>query len=242
MKTTLSLTALGLLATSLLLPMQASAADRQISVNPKPSKIQTFTVENDDQQAVDVAATETDKAQQKVTPKAFRVDDKPVVTEEAANEDATDTPEIAPPKKKAFRFRVEDQSEQAAATPSQEEDQDVAVSEDDRPAKLLNEKVKLVKKQRPAPIENNDDEATADETDHSAEIAGDTSDETVDAPVVRQKHRMYYYAKKQNSYEQAQDDYSEPEPVTYSYRHHNIESYQPRYYAGSSCRNSYNGY
>jgi hypothetical protein len=246
MKTTLSFTALALFTTSLLLPMQASAADRQISVNPKLTKIEKFTVNKDEQQAVDVATTAPDEPKQKVTPKAFRVDDNPVVTDEASNDETSDTPKP----KKAFRFRVEDQSEQAAATPTQDDDEEVASSQDDRPANLPTQEVKLVKKQRPAPVESNDEEATTDDTDHSADIAADTNDdvnadtseEPVAAPVGREKHRMYYYASKQNAYDQTQDDYTEAEPVTYSYSHRYVQSYQPRYYAGSSCRHSYNGY
>jgi hypothetical protein len=180
-----------------------------------------------------------------VTPKAFRVDDKPVVTD-ASNDETTETPKP----KKAFRFRVEDQSEQAAATPTQDDDQDVATSQDDHPVNQPTQEVKLVKKQRPAPVESNDDEATTDDTDHSADIAADTSDdvnadrsdEPVAAPVHREKHRIYYYAAKQNSYEQVQEDDAEAEPVTYSYRHHYAQSYQPSYYAGSYCQHSYNGY
>jgi hypothetical protein len=238
MKTTLSLTALALFATTLIAPMQANAADRQISVNPKLSKIQTFTVDKDEQNALEVATTTPDETEQKVTPKAFRVDDKPVVTDEASNDETTETPKP----KKAFRFRVEDQSEQAAATPTQNDDQDVATAQDDRPANQPTQEAKLVKKQRPAPVESNDDESTTDDTDHSADIAADTSDEPVAAPVHREKHRMYYYAAKQNSYEQVQEDDAEAEPVTYSYRHHYAQSYQPSYYAGSSCQHSYNGY
>ncbi len=275
MKSTLSFTALALLATGLIMPMQADAANRQISVK---GKIQTFTVNNDAPAGADVAdatpdapqpkvtpkffrvndkpasaeiadATE-DAPQPKVTPKAFRVDDKPAASEEASNDD---TPVIAPKKNKTFRFRVEDQSEQAAAAVDSEDD--VASSDNDRPANLLNEKVKLVKKVRPAPVESNDDETTTDDTDHSAEIAADAGEdvtaEALDEPALNQpgegKNRMYYYASKQKSYEQVQeDDYAQAEPVTYSYRHNYVPSYRhsyvSNYYTGSSCHHSYNGY
>jgi hypothetical protein len=277
MKTSLSFTALALLATGLIMPMQADAANRQISVN---SKLQSFTVNNDapagadvadatptapkskvtpkffrvnDKPAgADIADTTADAPQPKVRPKFFRVDDKPAASEEASNDD---TPVITPKKKNTFRFRVEDKSEQAATAPAEVGDDDVASSDSERPANLLNEKVKLVKKVRPAPVENNDDEATTDDTDHSAEIAADAGEdvtaEASDEPAVKQpgegKNRMYYYASKQKSYEQIQDDdYAEAEPATYSYRQEYVPSYRHSYvsndYAGSSCHQSYNGY
>jgi hypothetical protein len=292
MKNALSLTALALLATALVAPMQADAANRQITVNGKKlDNVPTFTV-NDSQDAE--VADATPEAPQ-VVPKAFRVDDKPGARDEANNEDNTDAPvitpkkpvtkrfrvedkqevadeasvdnppEITPKKNKTFRFRVEDQSDAAAAAPGLDTEDDVASSDNDRPASLLNEEVKLVKKPRPAPVESQDDEAATDETDHSADIAADsngdvTSDEVVEAPVARHKPRVYFYAEKQNSYDRIQnhefsndyingDDYAEP--VTYSYQHIYAPSYQPRYvahsyqprYYGSSCHNrSYYSY
>jgi hypothetical protein len=292
MKTTLSLAALALFATSLALPMQASAADRQISVNGK--KLQTFTVnnsaddtvavaddngnvapkaadaapaqnlefsvKNDDQPAefkvgndeeavVKVAEIAPDEPVAKIKPKAFRVQEKPTVIEDASNEDNSDTPQVKPNKTQEFRVSVEDEPEQAA--PSQNGEDDVASSETEAPASQLNDSVQSSKKLRPAPVESNDEEATSDETDHSADIAADTdeqpaveeAEEPVASPTVRHKYQTYYYHAKQAAYENTQDDYAEAEPVTYQYRHNYapsyrqsyVQSYQPRYYARSSC-------
>ena len=58
MKTTLNLTTAGaalvLLATTLAIPMQANAADRQISINPRLDKLKTFTVQSDDKEAAGI--------------------------------------------------------------------------------------------------------------------------------------------------------------------------------------------
>lgn len=243
MKTNLSLTVLALFATSLMLPMQANAAERQISVNPKLSKIQSFTVDKDEQQAVEVAATNPDEPRQKVTPKAFRVDEKPVVIEEASDETNVDAPKLKPRKKNTLRFRVEDQSEQASAAPTQDDDQDVASSQEDRPAILLKDRVKL-SKNAPAVTE---DEPTTDDADHSADIAADTSapeeetladttEEPVAEPVIRNKHRVYYYASKQKFYDQyQQDDYASAQS---SYVQDDY-AYQQAY-TGSSCHQNNN--
>jgi hypothetical protein len=303
MKTSLSLAALALFATSLVMPMQAEAADRQISVNRK--KLQTFTVntsaddtivvadanpsdpqtteppkatgaepdqniefsvKNDDQPAefkvgndeeavVKVAEVTPDEPVAKIKPKAFRVQEKQAVVEDASNEDNSDTPQIKPNKTQEFRVSVQDEPEQAA--PSQDGEDEVASSETERPASQFKDRVKPTKKLRPAPVESNDEEATTDDTDHSADIAADTSEEPaveeteepVAAPTVRHKYQTYYYHAKQAAYENTQDDYAEAEPVTYQYRHNYtpsyrqsyVQSYQPRYYARSSCHqnNSY---
>jgi hypothetical protein len=170
MKTTLSFTALALLATALILPMQASAADRQISINPK---VKTFSVQTTPEvQAEDVAEAAPSEPQKKVVPKFFRVNDQPTATEVASSEDPK------PPTKrvKTQEFRVDDTSEQAAAAPTQDEADDVATTETDRPANQLNEKVKLVKKV-PAQIEDTSSE----------EATADTSDETDDEQVAEVK-------------------------------------------------------
>jgi hypothetical protein len=284
MKTTLSLAALALFATSLVAPMQANAADRQISVNGK--KLQTFTVNdraddsaavveenlaepqkasgaepdktiefsvkndeqpaefkvgNDEQAAIEVAAVTPEQPRAKVKPKAFRVDPEPAANDEASNDDNSGTPKFKPKNKKPvqFKFTVEN-------PPEQNDEDNVASSETERPAKKL----------RPAPVQNNDEEASRDETDHSDDIAADSNqqpavDETEEAeaaPVTRHKYQTYYYKAKQASYEQIQDDYADAEPVTYTYRqnhvptysHRYVQSYQPRYYAGSSCHQNNN--
>jgi hypothetical protein len=252
MKTHLNLTtaavALLLFATPLVLAITARAADRQITVNPK--NFPTFTVNNDSEPAADVATTAPDAPPAKVTPKAFRVDDKPVLTEDASSEDAK--PPVKFPRKKedSFRFRVEDRSQQAVAEPTQDDDEDVAPPPAARPANLLNETVKLVKK--PAAIQPADeatpDAANTDDSDHSAEISADSNEEpvsdTADEPaaesVAPSKHRMYYYASKQKSYEQSHAD---DETVDTGYGD-NQQLSAPTYYdySGASCNHSYNGY
>lgn len=302
MKTTLSLAALALFATSLVMPMQADAADRQISVNRK--KLQTFTVNNgaddttvvadsnpgepqntatpkvagaepdqtiefkvknddqpaefkvgnDEQAGVKVAEVTPEAPVAKVKPKAFRVQEKPAVIEDASNEDNSNTTQIKPNKAQEFRVSVEDEPEQAA--PSQDGEDEVASSETEAPASQLKEAVKPTKKLRPAPVESNEDEATTDDTDHSADIAADSNEEpaveeteeAVAVPVVRHKYQTYYYHAKQAAYENTQDDYADAEPVTYTYRHtyapsyrqSYVQSYQPRYYARSSCHQNNN--
>ncbi len=102
MKTTLNLTTAGaalvLFASTLVMPMQANAADRQISVKPRLDKIKSFTVKSDDKAAaaIEVASTSRDKAQP-----TFDVDDQPAVnvndgTQEQANNDRATPPK--PPK------------------------------------------------------------------------------------------------------------------------------------------------
>lgn len=280
MKTTLSFTALALLATALLAPMNANAADRQITVDKK--KFQTFTVQRDEAPAVDVADANPAEKPIRVSPKAFRVDEAPVqVSNEGAGakpkkqrpakfkvedsfaveEASIDTPKLQPRKQKQLRFKVEDrpavieeasidtskftpkpkqnqkfkfevkdEDEQAAVeTPALDDENEVAATETDRPANLLNEKVKLVKKVRPAPVEA-EEEATTEDTDNSADIAADTSEEeAVETPVKRKSPRLYYYASKQNSYE-AHENYDFEAPA---YNNVTVEdSYGD---TGSSC-------
>jgi hypothetical protein len=256
MKNTLSLTALALLATALLAPMNANAADRQITVNPK--KFPSFTVNRDEAPGVDVAEAAPAEKPIKVSPKAFRVDDKPV-------QEANDTPKFKPkkqkpvqfkvedrpgvieqasddaprftpkPKNKTLRFRVEDQNDQAAAEPTRDDENEVAATDNDRPVNLLNEKVKLIKKVKPAPVEADEEEATTDDTDHSADIAADTGEEeAVEAPVKRKAPRLYYYASKQKTYE-AHQDYNFETPAYEEDMHQDNYSYQDSGYTGSSC-------
>ncbi len=252
MKTHLNLTtaavALLLFATPLVLSITAHAADRQISVNPKD--FPTFTVNNDTAPGADVATTNPGAPPVKVTPKAFRVDDKPAVTEEAAIEDAKPPVKIPRKKEDSFRFRIEDRSQQAVSEPALDDGEDVALAPAERPANLLNEKIKLVKK--PEPVQPDDeattDESKSDDSDHSAEISGDANEEpaadTAEAPalesVAPSKHRMYYYASKQKSYEQSHADDASVEPEYSDYQ----QSSEPTYYdySGASCNHSYNGY
>ena len=111
MNRTLSLTtasaALVLFATSLLSPMQANAADRQISVNPNLAKLKTFTVDTrNEDKAVEVANT-TPEAPKNT--KRFRVE-----TEET--EQAVTEPQQKPKNTKRFRVETEE-TEQAATEP-----------------------------------------------------------------------------------------------------------------------------
>ena len=235
MITTLNLStaavALVLFATTSALSVSANAAERQISVNPK--NFPTFTVNSDKEPVTDESVTAPLEPAAKVTPKAFRVDEKPVVTEEASNEE-TDVPKKIPRKKEdSFRFRIEDRSQQAASPSSQDDDGDVALAPVKRPATLLN------------------DETNSDDTDHSAEINADQNDENDEAvaetseepatqTVAPKKPRVYYYASKQKSYEQAHMNEVSDEPSDTDYQH----SAEPTYYdyTGSSCNHSYNGY
>ncbi len=287
MKTTLSFTALALLATALLAPMNANAADRQITVDKK--KFQTFTVDRDEAPAVDVADAKPADAPIRVSPKAFRVDeapvqvtnegagakpkkqrpakfkvedsfaveeasietpklqprkqkqlrfkveDRPAVIEEASNETPVFTPK--PKKNTTFKFQVKDEDEQAAVeTPALEDTNDVAETETDAPANLLNEKVKLVKKVKPAPVET-EEEATTEDSDEGADIAADTSDEeAVETPVKRKAPKLYYYASKQKTHE-AHQDYEFEVPAYNEDMHQDNDSYnyQDSAYTGSSC-------
>jgi hypothetical protein len=172
-------------------------------------------------------------------------------------EKQTNNNRATPPKSsKSQQFTVPGEQEQFSVEPNSDAQGELAPEQTERPLQLLSEKPKATKKFRPAPIEPNDEQAL-DDTDQSAAINDDqpdtsapvdeafaeTPEEPAFEPVVREKHRMYYYASKQKSYDKVQqDDYAETEPVTYSYRHHYVQSYQPRYYAGSSCHHSYNGY
>jgi hypothetical protein len=127
-----SAAALVLFATTLVAPVTASAADRQIVVNPK---IKTFRVDDAVKGgATEVATTEDEQVSGKVKPKAFTVDDSndqadngPVTTPDRPNEQdiftvedkviAENDPVVTPqpPKRpKTQEFRVEDESEQAA--------------------------------------------------------------------------------------------------------------------------------
>ena len=106
MKTTLSLSAaaLALIATALILPMQAQAADRQISVKQK--KFPTFTV--DDSSQLDNANTNSDTAEAKppkIGVKEFRVNDDEVKPQPAAVDDqdiAQEEPAPKPKKQKSW--------------------------------------------------------------------------------------------------------------------------------------------
>lgn len=230
MKTTLSLSAaaLALIATALILPMQAQAADRQISVKQK--KFPTFTVDDSSQQ--DNGNTDTAEANPpKIGVKEFRVNDDEVKPQPAAVDDqdiAQEEPAPKPKKQKTLRFKVKDQSEQALSTPAQDEADDVAEAPAEQPSNLLNEKVKLVKKPR---IESNDEqeEAAAPADDTSEDVAADTTEteEATDPNELR-----YYVLKKKHHAVQYQTEESY-QPTTYTY--------QEPSYTGYSCHNN-NGY
>ena len=232
MKTTLSLSAaaLALIATALILPMQAQAADRQISVKQK--KFPTFTV--DDSSKLDNAKTDTAEASPpKIGVKEFRVNDDEVKPQPAAGNDQ-DTAEVEPapkPKKqKTLRFKVKDQTEQALSTPAQDEAEDVAEAPAEQPSNLLNEKVKLVKKPRVESNDEQEEEAAAPADDTSEDVAADTTEteEATDPNELR-----YYVLKKKhhNVQYQTEENY---EPTTYNY--------QEPSYTGYSCHNNSNGY
>ncbi len=255
MKTSLNLTtatvALVLFATTS--SFQATAADRQITVNPKD--FPTFTVNKDTDKPADVAQTEPggQPKEKKPLKPVFKVKDAAPAVEQASSQQDDDTPAITPEKKGAKSFKVEPASEQAATTPdAEDDDEEVATSPAPRPAKLLNDQAKLVKKPAKAPVEA-DEEATADETEQDDAIAADkpeaTNDDVADtaeepeaAPVKRKKPRTYYYASKQKSYEKihGDDDEVELEPA---YSGHQ-QSYQPTYYdySGANCHQNYSGY
>jgi hypothetical protein len=229
MKTTLSLSAaaLALIATALILPMQAQAADRQISVKQK--KFPTFTV--DDSGQLDNANTDTAEATPpKVKVQEFRVNDDEVKPLPASGNDQ-DTADVEaapqPKKQKTLRFKVKDQSEQALSTPAQDEADDVAEAPADQPSNLLNEKVKLVKKPR---VESNDEqeEAAAPVDDANDDVAADTTD-TEEAT---DPNELRYYVLKKKHHVQYQEEESY-QPTTYNY--------QEPSYTGYSCHNN-NGY
>jgi hypothetical protein len=253
MKTTLNLTtaavALVLFATSATLSQQASAADRQITVNPKNF---TFTVNDDADKPADVAETEPggQPKEKKPLKPVFKVPDESDLKQDASSQQDDESPAIPPKKKGASKFKVETQSEQAASPPDeQDDDEDVATSPAPPPAKLLNETAKLVKKPAAAPVEN-DDEATSDDTDQGADVAddkqeavegdvADTAEDVEAAPVESKKPRIYYYASKQKSYEKTHSDEADSEAYG-----HSVPTYEPTYYdySGASCHNSYTGY
>jgi hypothetical protein len=228
MKTTLSFTALALLATSLIMPMQASAADRQITVN---SKIQSFSVEKTaDTQDVEVADVAPTEPQKKVSPRFFRVNDQPEATQVSSNDDNNNEPKFTPKKKKSFRFQVEKPAPQSAAIPAEDDDSEVASSEDDRPANLLNEKVKLVKK-APAPQieddaainEDSDNEAIAADQPKTAAPAEDAETESDDDALVAQ---MVAEVKRRKHHVVVEDNYQ-----------YDDAGYEQSY-SGSSCHNT----
>jgi hypothetical protein len=230
MKKTFSLSALALIATALILPMQAQAADRQISVKQK--KFPTFTV--DDSSQLDSANTNTDIAEAKppkIGVKEFRVNDEEVKPQPATVDDqdiAQEESAPTPKKKKTLRFKVQDQPEQALSTPAQDEADDVAEAPAEQPSNLLNEKVKLVKKPR---VESNDEQedAAAPVDDTSEDVAADTTDteEATDPNELR-----YYKLKKKHYAVQYQTEESY-QPTTYNYQEPSDSGY--------SCHNN-NGY
>jgi hypothetical protein len=230
MKTTLNLTtaavALVLFATSAIILNPATAADRQIKVDPK--NIPTSTVDTDAEQPVSVGQVST--------------------------ESGSTSPAIRRTKEDSFRFRIEDKSQQAAALPALDDEKDATPLPSERPANVLNKQAKLVKKLPPAPIDSNetvDSNQDVTNDDNAADTAADqpeTNDEAVaDAPeeatmpeVGKSKHRAYYYASKQKSYEHSQVDDASTETVDNDYQ----QSEEPTYYdyTGASCNHSYNGY
>jgi hypothetical protein len=223
MKTTLSLSAaaLALVATALILPMQAQAADRQISVNQK--KFPTFTV--DDSSQADVTNTTTAEATPpKIGVKEFRVNDDEVKPRPAAVDEqdtAQDEPAPQPKKQKTLRFKVQDQSQQALSTAAQDEADDVAEAPAEQPSNLLSGKVKLVKKPR---VENNDEQEDASE-----DVAADTTDKEE----ATDPNELRYYVLKKKHHVQYQEEESY-QPTTYNY--------QEPSYIGYSCHNNNNGY
>jgi hypothetical protein len=262
MKSTLNLTtaavALVLFATTSIIMTPANAADRQITVNPK--NFPTFTVNNDAGKPADVAITTPDQPQQKITPKAFRVDEKPATVEQASTESGNEQSKIKRTKEDSFRFRIEDKAQQAAETPVLDDEEDATASPSQRPSNLLNEQAKLVKKLRPAPAVDSEpvdssQDATTEDTDNAADIAADqpetndeavanTDDEVATPEISKNKHRTYYYASKQKSYEQSHEDDASTETVYNDEQPTYQQSEVPTYYdyTGASCNHSYNGY
>ena len=246
MNTALNLTtaavALVLFATSSIIMTPANAADRQITVNPK--NVPTFTVNNDAEQPADVAATTPDEPQQKITPKAFRVGEKPAAVEQTSTETGNKPPKFKRTKEDSFRFRIEDKAQQAAVPPSLDDGEQEMATPAERPANLLNEQAKLVKKLPPAPV-------NSEEPDNAADIAADqpeadddaianTTDEVATPEVRKSKHRTYYYASKQKSYEQSHEDDASTETVYNDDQQSEVPTYYD--YTGASCNHSYNGY
>jgi hypothetical protein len=221
MKTTLSLSALALIATALILPIQAQAADRQISVNEK--KFPTLTADDSGQlgklgdtaEAAPIDVTEDATASDDVQPTPRPKKPK---TQRFEVPETADAEPVRPPKKvKPFKFEVPEQPEQAQSNPAQDEADDVAEVPTEQPSNLRNERVKLLKTPRP--------QITDDQ--QSEDIAVGT-EEANDPNELR-----YYVLNKKKHYVQYQDEEAY-QPTTYTYQ-------EPGYNA-APCHKSYNGY
>ncbi len=248
MKTTLNLTTAGaalvLFASTLVMPMQANAADRQISINPRLDKIKTFTVQTDDKPAagVEVASTSEEKPSRPGKIQEFRVNDDDIAEVEPVK------PPSQPKQPNTKRFKVEDSSEQAAQEPTVQQptfdDEDAEEPADvSRPAKLLTKKVK------PAPVDAEEGSDVTDQVTEEAKneaIASDQPEETAEAAtdddaalqqeyaeLLRQKHEILL----KRAHQQYQDDGSYQDSYQPTYQ----QSYQTNY-EGSSCHNNNNGY
>jgi hypothetical protein len=162
--------------------------------------------------------------------------------EQAATE-PRDTPvKIKRTKEDSFRFRIEDKTQQAAAPPSlDEEEQDIATP-DDRPAKLLNEQAKLIKKPAPAETDESDNAAdiAEDQPEADSEAVADSNEDAATPEVRKTRHRTYYYASKQKSFEQSHQEDDSTETVYNDDQQSEVPTYYD--YTGASCNHSYNGY
>jgi hypothetical protein len=244
MKTTLNLTTAGaalvLFASTLVMPMQANAADRQISINPRLDKIKTFTVQTDDKETagVDLASTSPEIPTKPVKTQEFRVND----------DDTAEVEQVKPPSQpkqpNSKRFKVDDSSEQAAQEPvvqqptfDNEDADEPPVSS--RPAKILTQKVK------PAPVETEEGSDVTEEVDNEV-IAADQPEATAEAAtddeaamqkeyaeLLRQKHEILL----KRAHQQYQDDGSYQDSYQPTYQ----QSYQTNY-EGASCEHNNNGY
>lgn len=204
MKNALCLSAAALALFTIALPMQADAADRQISVKQK--KFTTFTV--DDSSQLDSIGKTADTAEAnspKIGVKEFRVDDskradanpqdvKPKAFRVKDNQRAEGAPKIGkiqsvtvvdddsaevkpapqPRKPKTLRFKVKDQSEQALSAPVQDETDETADVQSEESSNVLNQEVKLVKKPKI--------KVPAVETDEEEEAPADDQTEEAAAP------------------------------------------------------------
>lgn len=237
MKTILNLTtasaALVLFATTLIMPMQANAADRQISVEAKTKNFKAFKVQDTNQEN-EVASVEEQQPPKRVTAKSFRVDeaanDQPTSNEEVVTEANTE-PKFTPKKpRKPFpkQFRVPAESDQADTTPADDEVTTPAPKK--LPTKILTKKIKIVEQ---APVENEEETAAAEEDKLDAIAADQPEEATAEAeadvqaeeePVIVKKVAKLKQRKAYIEYQDIEDDYG----------------YQEQSYNGSSCHNNNN--